>query len=65
MATRLEKFFWSLLCGMALGLGGCEDNEPREDAGVDVYGPPTDVYIGDGGPSDMEELEIVHPGSGL
>ena len=63
MATRLEKIFWSVLCGAALGLGGCEDNEPREDAGMDVYGPPPDTDFSDTRDStDMQELEIVHPG---
>ena len=55
MATRLEKLFWSLLCGTAIGLLGCEDTDPPGDVDedeemftTDVYGPPADGPWGDG-----------------
>ena len=33
---RLEKMFWALLCGTALGAAGCGDD-------ADMYGPPPDT----------------------
>ncbi|MBW2262273.1 MAG: hypothetical protein JRG91_09905 [Deltaproteobacteria bacterium] len=47
MATRLEKLFWSVLCGAAIGIMGCEKNEPREDGMADAYGPPVDGSVED------------------
>ncbi len=39
MATKIERFLWSILCGSALGIGatGCYDSDQT------VYGPPPDV----------------------
>lgn len=43
MAGRLEKIFWSLLCGTALGAAGCSD----PDANDLMYGPPPYDYSTD------------------
>ena len=45
MATRLEKLFWSILSGTALGIMGCEKNDPGEDGMADAYGPPVDASV--------------------
>ena len=43
MASRLEKIFWSLMCGAALALGACDNNEDLAGA----YGPPVDTATDD------------------
>ncbi len=59
LATKLEKLFWSLLCGTALGLAGCE-GEPGEDANGDAYGSPYDVPVGDGDSDDMPATDPLY-----
>lgn len=41
MATRLQKIFWSLLAGAALGVGACGGGEPE-------YGAPIDTATDEG-----------------
>lgn len=43
MATRFDKFLWSILCGTALGLGGCYDSDPPEDATSDSVSDTADT----------------------
>jgi hypothetical protein len=50
---RWEKVFWALLCGTALGVAGCGD----DDTG-DMYGPPPDA-TGDGTPDVMDVADDV------
>lgn len=38
MAGRLEKILWSVLCGAALGMAGCDN-----DREIVAYGPPVDL----------------------
>ena len=48
---RLEKMFWAVLCGAALGAAGC-----GEDA--DMYGPPPDSES-DGTPDIVDVADDV------
>ncbi|MBW2262958.1 MAG: hypothetical protein JRG91_13355, partial [Deltaproteobacteria bacterium] len=41
MATRLQKIFWSLLAGAALGAGACGEGTPE-------YGAPVDTTTDEG-----------------
>lgn len=43
MATKIHRYIWSIVCGTALGLGGCygSDPSPPEDAQADS---PSDAY---------------------
>lgn len=57
-ATRIQKIFWSLLCGSAVGIMGCGESSPSpSDTGSDLmtaYGP-ADVFIDEGDvPEDTE-----------
>jgi hypothetical protein len=56
MATRLQKMFWSILCGTALGLGatGCYDSDDQ-----DMYGPPPDTSSDSDDVVTDEESEVI------
>jgi len=57
MASRLEKLFWSVLAGAAIGLAGCNASEPPEDADADV----TDPMDSDG----LDGIEDIPPETGM
>jgi hypothetical protein len=50
MATRLQKIFWSLLAGAALGVGACGGGEPE-------YGAPVDTTTDEGSDPAAEVVE--------
>jgi hypothetical protein len=45
MATRIQKIVWSVLCGTALGLGGCYESDPPEDASSDTASDTVDAAV--------------------
>ena len=57
MATRFERLLWSVLCGAALGIAGCGDDDGT------AYGPPPDTSadsaedVGDDAAADPNEEE--------
>jgi hypothetical protein len=51
MATRLQKIFWSLLAGAALGVSGCGDGGEPE------YGAPVDTSTDEGTDTAAEVVE--------
>jgi hypothetical protein len=50
MANGFSKLIWTVLCGTALGLGGCYDSGDQT-----AYGPPPDVEED----SDVDAADVV------
>ena len=43
MSTRIHKLLWSIVCGTAIGLAGCYESDPPEDAQADTDAALPDV----------------------